>query len=250
MQNQQNPYLVPLAIIIAGVIIAGAVLYSQSQPSQLSKVGSGSTGSASPSQPVAPAGGDIFGNGGSALAQKALPITQEDHIRGNPNAPLALIEFSDLQCPFCNHFHGTMQQVLREFGDKVKWVYRHFPLTSIHPEAMGAALASECVAQLGGNDAFWTFTDRVFESQAVMSANLYRQIASNLGLDMTDYDKCFSERRFQNKVQEHLDQAVAAGGRGTPYNIIVGEKGNVFPFSGALPFEQVKPLIEQALNNN
>ncbi len=233
--TNSNSYLIPLAIIIAGVIIAGAVLYTKQQPS----LESNSQNSKDSQQ-----------TSSLDLARKALPITSEDHIFGNKDASLAIIEFSDLQCPFCARFHLTMKQVLEEFGPKVKWVYRHFPLTSIHPEAFGSALASECVAYLGGNEAFWHFVDKVFENQKTMNENLYRKIALDLGLDITEYDKCFSQRTFENKVKKDLEQALASGGQGTPYNIIVDEKGNVFPFSGALPFEQVKSLLEQVMKNN
>ena len=89
-------------------------------------------------------------------------VSDQDHILGNLNAPVKLIEYSDLQCPFCGRFHPTMQRVVKEYGDQVAWVYRHFPLESIHPNARPLANASECAANLGGNDSFWKFVDAVF----------------------------------------------------------------------------------------
>lgn len=82
-----------------------------------------------------------------------------DHIKGDKDASITIIEYSDMECPYCQRFHPTMQQVINDYGDKVNWVYRHFPLTSIHPNAMNLALSSECVAELEGNDKFWEFVD-------------------------------------------------------------------------------------------
>ncbi|MEK7510134.1 MAG: thioredoxin domain-containing protein [Patescibacteria group bacterium] len=107
----------------------------------------------------------------SALQKKngGLPagvtVTENDHIRGSFNAPVTLVEFSDFQCPFCARFHPTVQQALQEYGDKVRWVYKHFPLDQIHPQATPAAEASECIAEQKGNEGFWEFADAVFENQ-------------------------------------------------------------------------------------
>jgi len=91
------------------------------------------------------------------------PSNQEDHWRGSTDARYVMIEYSDLECPFCRRFHATAQQVLDDYSDQVAWVYRHLPLTSIHPRAQLEAEASECAAELGGREAFWTFVDAVFD---------------------------------------------------------------------------------------
>lgn len=98
----------------------------------------------------------------SVQAAKAVPPIdfKKDHILGDRNAPIAIIEYSDYQCPFCHAVHPTYKQIMKEYDGKVMWVYRHFPL-SFHPEAMPLAIASECVASLKGNDAFWAFSDKV-----------------------------------------------------------------------------------------
>src|SRR5690606_34807350 len=91
----------------------------------------------------------------SANLENIAPVTADDHIRGNPNAPLMIVEYSDFDCPYCKSFHVTMQKIIEEYGPsgKVAWVYRHLPLTSLHPSAAYIAETSECVAELGGNDA-------------------------------------------------------------------------------------------------
>ena len=97
----------------------------------------------------------------SAKVSSLPKVISSDHFRGNKNASVKLIEYSDFQCPYCQRFHPTMQQMLSEYSDKVAWIYRHFPLDSIHPQARPAALASECVFELGGDEAFWKFADEV-----------------------------------------------------------------------------------------
>lgn len=89
-------------------------------------------------------------------------ITAQDHVRGNRNAQIFLIEYSDFECPYCKSFHPTAMQALEEYGDKIGWAYRHYPLDMIHPNARPAAIASECVAELGGDEAFWKFADEIF----------------------------------------------------------------------------------------
>ncbi|PIR97817.1 MAG: hypothetical protein COT89_02815 [Candidatus Colwellbacteria bacterium CG10_big_fil_rev_8_21_14_0_10_42_22] len=96
------------------------------------------------------------------LANLSESISPEDHIRGNVDAPITIIEYSDLECPFCQVVHPTIQSLVSENSD-VSWVYRHLPLEAIHPSARPLAEGSECAAELGGNDAFWAFLDKVFE---------------------------------------------------------------------------------------
>lgn len=97
-------------------------------------------------------------------AAKLEKLKGEDHVRGNRNADVLLIEYSDFECPFCVRFHPTAQQLLDEYGNKMGWVYRHYPLDQLHPSARPAALASECVKEIGGEEAFWKFADEAFTS--------------------------------------------------------------------------------------
>ncbi len=101
---------------------------------------------------------------GVTATANVVPVdTSKEHIRGNANAQFALIEYSDLQCPFCKRVHPTFQQIMQNYGDRVMWVYRHFPLpATMHPDAEKLAEGAECAAELGGNDAFWQYVDSVF----------------------------------------------------------------------------------------
>lgn len=88
---------------------------------------------------------------------KLAPVTAEDHVNGDINAPIKIVEYSDIDCPFCKRFHSTLEQVKALYGDKVVWVYRHFPITQLHPDSFNKSHATECVAELGGNDKFWQY---------------------------------------------------------------------------------------------
>lgn len=235
--RQQNPYLIPAAIVVAGALIAVAVFVSNGGLDASQRAG----------VVVGASENDAFENNNSANAENLRPISAGDHIRGDINARVALVEFSDFECPFCQRFHGTMQQVLQEYPNDVIWVYRHFPLTEIHSNAQQAAVASECIAEAGGNDAFWTYTDKVFENQSRLGVDLYQEIARDLGLNIQQFNACLDSGKFDERVSGDVADATGAGGRGTPYNVVVTRNGEMFPFSGALPYDQVKAIIDRAI---
>ena len=225
MSLAKNNLAVPVAVIIAGALIAGAVYFNAR-------------------------GGSVTTTG----LEKLAPITSRDHLRGNPNAGVLIVEYSDMECPFCKRFHSTMQQVMDEYSKdgKVAWVYRHFPLDQLHPvKARKEAAASECANELGGNDAFWEFADRFFEltlsnNQTDISAVL-PQIAREIGLDETKFNSCLTSRKYDKRIQDDLDNAIATGGNGTPWSIVVAKNGKKYPLSGAQPYATVRQLIDLAL---
>lgn len=184
----------------------------------------------------------------SGDAESINPVTAEDHIRGNPNAPLVIVEYSDFDCPYCKSFHVTMQKIIEEYGPsgKVSWVYRHFPLTSLHPSAPYIAEASECVAELGGNDAFWKFTDMVFGERGandLTNLSLLPSYAEAAGVSVTAYEECVDSGRNREKVEEDAANAQMIGARGTPHSIIiVGDQK--LPINGAESYDRVKMLID------
>lgn len=183
-------------------------------------------------------------------AAKLPELTDSDHVRGSRDAEVILFEYSDLECPFCKQFHATMQQVVAEYGDRVAWVYRQFPLDVIHPRAKPASNASECVASLGGNDAFWAFLDLVFSDQTkyLTDAGL-REAAVASGVDGAGFDSCYSENRFDSVVSAQYQGGVDAGVTGTPGNFVMNKNGDVWLVPGAVPFESLKTTIDEALAN-
>lgn len=227
-KNKMHAYLIPASIIVAGGLIAGAVFFSFNTQTQ-------NTSS--------------FGNNLSPTAENIQPVTESDHIRGSKDAKVTIVEYSDYECPFCKRIHPTLKQIVEEFAGEVRWVYRHFPLTSIHSRAFAASVASECTARLGGNDAFWVFTDEVFSNQQKLGSSLYEEIVSDLGLSVGTFRSCIGNNEIAESVEKDYQNAIDSGGRGTPFVVVINEKGETFPFSGALPYQQVRSIIESALES-
>lgn len=170
-------------------------------------------------------------------------VTQDDHVRGKFDAPITVVEFSDFQCPYCARFHPTMQRVMADYGDKVRWVYKHFPL-DFHPNARPAALAAECVAEQKP-EKFWEFTDKAFENQQLLSADFYATTAKSLGINEKKFKTCVDEQKYASRVDSDTSEGTAAGVNGTPTSFING-----VPISGAQPYETVKAKIDALLAAN
>lgn len=229
---------VPGAIMFAGILIAGALVFSSLQSSGGQQVAE-----------------EAPQDAGSLDAMN--PVSEKDHVRGNPNAPVMIVEYSDYECPFCKRFHETMNQVMDTYGaeGKVAWVYRHFPLDQLHPvKARQEAVTAECVAEIGGDDMFWRFSDRFFEltpsnNQTDLTLVL-PQIISELGLSQAKVDECVASGRYDDHIQAEFENGVATGGRGTPWSILIAADGTKYPLSGAQPLSAINQLIELGLGNN
>lgn len=175
-------------------------------------------------------------------------IRDTDYIRGNPDAKFALIEYSDFECPFCQRFHPTAQQVVDEYDGEVMWVFRHFPLTQIHPKAQKYAEATECAAEQGGNDAFWAMGDAIFDQAPAVSQ--LGDLANELGLNQGNFEECLDSDRMADRVTEVAATGAEAGVTGTPGNILLNiETGEAQLISGAVPFSTLKGAIDSMMNN-
>ena len=225
---------VPAAIVVAAALIAGAIYLN----------GKNNTPAPAANQP--------------APEQKVTvrPVDQKDHIRGNPNALIMLVEYSDYECPFCSQFHATMKKAIDKYGasGKIAWVYRHFPLKQLHPNAPKIAAASECVSELGGNDAFWKFTDLVFGEKPIEKrtdptdgkskdylgfTDLKRlpEFAERAGVDRNKFELCNNSGKYDDTIAKDVTEAIAAGGNGTPHTLIVAGNEIKATLPGAIPFE-------------
>lgn len=171
------------------------------------------------------------------------PVTKDDHVIGAKNAKVTIVEYSDFECPFCGNFYPTMKQIIENYGDQVRVVYRHFPL-SFHPQAQPAAEASECAAEQGK---FWEFHDGLFEGQTKLSASFYKELAQNLKLNMNKFNDCVSSGKYRQKVLDQAASGDAAGVQGTPHTILIGEDGQMVPVSGAMPYASVEASLKQLL---
>ena len=228
---------IPLSIVIAGLIIAGAIFFSQS--------GNNSGREA----------GEQLDNGDQAAAEVSVKaVSEDDHIMGNPDAEIFVIEYSDYECPFCGRFHPTMEQIMEEYGEsgQVAWVYRHFPLDQIHKQARPAAEASECVAELGGNAKFWEYSKVLFEnSPESLSTDNLKSNAVGIGIDEAAYTECVDSGRHAEKVgnmfQDGMAIAQADPQFGTPYSIIMSKNGTQVSIPGAQPYSVVKQVIDTLL---
>lgn len=225
-----DKFVIPGAIVVAGLLIAGAVYFSSNAPTNQN-----------PQQK-------------DADVSVVLPITEDDHILGSPNAKITVIEYSDIDCPFCKEYHETMKRIIEEYGPSgdVAWVYRHFPLTVIHPDAPKHAEAAECVAEIGGSNAFWSFLDVLFvnapENERT-DPSRYAEFAAEVGVGEEALNACITKGDAMKHVEDEFNTAVAAGGTGTPFNIIIVDGQEPISFSSALPYEQMKAAIDQILSS-
>jgi protein-disulfide isomerase len=234
MENnlQKGSTVIIVSIVVAITIVALAIIFT-----------GGNEGS------VAKGGGNRNIEAPDTKTIKGLRLPSTDsHIRGDINAPVTIIEFSDFECPFCSRIHPTLAKLTDDFPEKVSWEFRHFPLSSIHSRARTAAIASECVAKLGGNGSFWEFTDTLFSNQRSLGNDLYEKTVADLGINVDEFNTCLEDKRIATEVDTDLREATSSGGRGTPFSIAVSKDGQMIPFSGALPYEQILSLVDSLIN--
>lgn len=176
------------------------------------------------------------------------PITDNDHIKGNPDARFALIEYSDLECPFCKSFHPIAQQLVDGDGENIMWVYRHFPLDQIHSKADKEAEAVECANELAGNEGFWALLDKIYEvtpSNNGLNLDDLPELAGEVGINETSFIACLDSGKYAQHVEDDYQSGIKADVRGTPGNILLDtETGNSILFPGVVPLEQIKQAVE------
>lgn len=226
---QRDSIAIPVAIIIAAALIAGAIFFSNSKKQAV------------PTDTPSPTTQD-------GKAAELRKVDSKDHIRGNPNAPIMLVEYSDLECPWCKVFHETLQKVITEYGPsgKVAWVFRHAPIAQLHPNAPKISEASECVTELGGD--FWKFTDTIYGSRDIKEfTNMTKLAEYAMAAGVTNKDafqKCLDSGKYTAHIEKSVAEfaAITAGKGGTPHTlIVVGDQS--YPIEGAQPYDVVKQMI-------
>lgn len=158
--------------------------------------------------------------------------------KGSATAPVEMIEFSDFQCPFCQRANPTVDQVLKTYGDRVRFVYRHYPLPN-HPNARPAAEAAACAAEQGK---FWPYHDRLFANPSKLADADLKQHAAELGLNASQFNSCVDTHKFRAQVEADMKAGEQAGVNGTPAFFINGRS-----ISGAQPFDVFKKIIDEEL---
>ena len=182
-----------------------------------------------PRQPAADTAGD----------QRVNVSTDGDPSIGPADAPITIVEFSDYQCPYCQAWYQqTFDQLMANYPDKIRFVYRDLPLPG-HPESLPAAEAANCAGEQG---AYWKFHNDLFSGQYSLGRAAYEQYASDLGLDTAAFTACLDDHRYQAEVKADYADAVRIGLNGTPSFVINGRI-----LVGALPFEQFKAIIDEEL---
>jgi protein-disulfide isomerase len=167
-----------------------------------------------------------------------VEVAAEGPAKGPANAPVTIVEFSDFQCPFCSRVVPTIEEVHKKYGDKVRVVFRQFPL-SIHPQAQKAAEASLCAHEQGK---FWEMHDAMFQNQQALAVDALKAKAAELGLKADQFNSCLDSGKFAAQVQADMDAGTKAGVTGTPAMFINGRL-----VSGAVPIDQIAPVIDDAL---
>lgn len=166
-----------------------------------------------------------------------------DHILGNKNAKVTIVEYSDFECPFCQRHEPTVKQALTEFPNDVRLVYRHYPLTAIHPNAQKGAEASECAAKLGGDTAFWKMHDELFAAQATGQSNeVFVQLAKKIGLNESAFKTCLDSGEMAGRVNEDVASGNDSGVQGTPATYVNGQGVD----GGAVPYSVLKAALQAA----
>ena len=171
-------------------------------------------------------------------------VVIEAHVKGNPDAAVTLVEYSDFQCPACAQFYPIINEILAERGDDIRFEYRHFPLINIHPHAVPAARAAEAAGQ---QDKFWEMHDKLFENQTTWSRSsnpvaFFNQYAEEIGLDMGTYRRHFGASVITDSINKSFDEARSYGFNGTPSFLLNGEE---MTFE---TFEEFRSMIEEAIS--
>jgi protein-disulfide isomerase len=157
--------------------------------------------------------------GQSRVARLVLPVGERDHVQGPANAPVTLVEYGDYECPFCGRAHPIVQAVQERLGRRMRFVFRHFPLTEIHPRALPAAEAAEAAGRQGR---FWEMHDLLYENQPALDDPDLLRYAQHLGLDLPRFVSEVAEHVHEPRIREDFMSGVRSGVNGTPTFFING----------------------------
>lgn len=223
--NRREAWLIPGAIIIAGAILAVA-LYNHR---------------------VSAIPGSVEGD-----VSMVRPVSPDDHIIGNPQAPVTLITYADIDSSHTKTFNATLQQLMSEYasGGQVAWVYRHLPLIDQHVYAAQHAQAAECAASVGGAGMFWRFIDAL-NAQAPGTQQFnprdYGAVVSALGILPQGFEQCLDDRTFEKRVADDFTNGMAAGAGGSPFSVLLVRGLPPVTIDGAVPYDDMKRILDEAI---
>ena len=168
-----------------------------------------------------------------------VDVAANDASLGPSSAPITIVEFSDFQCPFCQRAAPTLKQIRSKYGDKVRIVWKDFPLTQIHPQAFKAAEAGRCAEEQGK---FWEFHDQMFGNQAALQPDSLKKYAADMGLDATKFNACLDSSKYAERVRDGVAAGTRLGVNSTPTLYINGRM-----LTGAQPYETFASIIDEEL---
>jgi protein-disulfide isomerase len=169
----------------------------------------------------------------------ALPVNDEDHIAGNPDAPVVLVEYGDYECPYCGQAFPIVQALRRQFGDALAFVFRNFPLVQAHPHALAAAASAEA-ADL--QNRFWPMHDTLFTHQEALEPENLLMYARALGLDLERFAEDANSERVARRIERDMESGISSGVPGTPTFFVNGRR-----HTGSFAFEVLGAAIQRAL---
>lgn len=231
MNDSKGNVGIAISIILAGLIIAGAVIFTDGGASN--KNNDGGSIDEVPTEDI-----------------QVRAVDENDHILGDINAPIKIVEYSDTECPFCKRLHETLNEIVAEYDGQVAWVYRHMPLRQLHSKAITESAATECVAELGGEEKFWTYLNKIYEVTPAnngLDLNLLPTMAEEIGIDRAAFDECVDSGRHVAAIEASVAEGAAAGAQGTPYSIIITPNGEYIPVGGAQPINVWRQVIDALL---
>lgn len=173
-----------------------------------------------------------------ARPRLSLPVDKRDHVLGPEDAPVTLVEYGDYECPYCGAAHLILKEVQDVMGDRLRFVFRHFPLTQIHPHAEAAAEAAESA---GSQDRFWEMHDLLYENQQMLDPPHLVAFAQQLRLDTTRFARDLRDHVYHDRVREDFTSGVRSGVNGTPAFFINGVR-----YDGSWEFSPLLKALESA----
>ncbi|MFH0864337.1 MAG: thioredoxin domain-containing protein [Candidatus Gottesmanbacteria bacterium] len=233
MNQKTTPILVVLLVVAAFLIgmFWTKIQYLEGNKGAVAGTAAGGSTPPSTAQPAQPSTKPITAQQMATLASKGVA-------KGPAGAKVTIVEFSDFQCPYCSRVLPTVQQIMDTYKDKVRIVFRQYPL-SFHENAQAAAEASLCA---NDQDKFWEMHDKMFANQDKLTVTDLKQYAADLGLNAATFNTCLDNNKYKEAIQTDISDANAVGVSGTPAFFINGE-----PLFGAYPFASFKAIIDAQL---
>lgn len=179
-------------------------------------------------------------NNNQVSTQTVNVASADDPYQGSAEAKVVIVEFSDFQCPYCLQQFTIAREIINIYGDRIKFIYRDFPLLNDHPEAEKAAEAGECAHEQGK---FWEMHDKMFINQPDLSVKALKSYAQQIGLDTNKFNSCLDNDKYRTEVLTDYNEGVDAGVIGTPVFFINNRK-----YEGIIPLETFKKIIDTELS--